>query len=209
MKVILLDQRAVMADCWSAYFSNEPDVSVVCDGLKQYLSQNKVDCIASPANSYGLMDGGFDLAISEYFGWDLQERVQNYIIRNFRGEQPVGTSFIIDTGKDGIKLIHTPTMRVPISVKDPMIVYQCTRTSLITALENNIESIVIPAFCGECGDVSPKVIGRLMYEAYKQIMNPPSTLDWNYANRWSPELQYYLESWRVKEEEAGCENENT
>jgi len=190
-----------MADCWSAYFSNEHDVTIVCEELKDFLSQNKVDCVVSPANSYGLMDGGFDLALSEYFGWELQKRVQDYIIKNYRGEQPVGTSFIIDTGKDDIKLIHTPTMRVPISVKDPMIVYQCTRTSLMTALENNIESLVIPAFCGEYGDVSLKVIGRLMYEAYKQVMNPPSTLDWEYANRWSPELQYYLESWKNREGE--------
>lgn len=201
MKIFLLNRHAYMADCWSAYFSNEHDVTIVCEELKDFLSQNKVDCVVSPANSYGLMDGGFDLALSEYFGWELQKRVQDYIIKNYRGEQPVGTSFIIDTGKDDIKLIHTPTMRVPISVKDPMIVYQCTRTSLMTALENNIESIVIPAFCGEYGDVSLKVIGRLMYEAYKQVMNPPSTLDWEYANRWSPELQYYLESWKNREGE--------
>lgn len=201
MKIFLLNRHAYMADCWSAYFSNEHDVTIVCEELKDFLSQNKVDCVVSPANSYGLMDGGFDLALSEYFGWELQKRVQDYIIKNYRGEQPVGTSFIIDTGKDDIKLIHTPTMRVPISVKDPMIVYQCTRTSLMTALENNIESLVIPAFCGEYGDVSLKVIGRLMYEAYKQVMNPPSTLDWEYANRWSPELQYYLESWKNREGE--------
>ncbi len=170
MKVYLLNNEAMMADCWSAYFSNEPDVTVVCDVLKEFMTQHKVDCVVSPANSYGLMDGGFDLAISGYFGWGLQERVQEYIVKNFKGEQPVATSFIIDTGKDDIKLIHTPTMRRPFAVKDPMIVYQCTRTSLMCALENNVESIVIPAFCGEYGEVSPKVIAKHMYEAYKQIL---------------------------------------
>ena len=196
MKVYLLNNEAMMADCWSAYFSNEPDVTVVCDVLKEFMTQHKVDCVVSPANSYGLMDGGFDLALSEYFGWGLQERVQEYIVKNYRGEQPVGSSFIIDTGKDGVKLIHTPTMRIPFPVKDPMIVYQCTRTSLMCALENNVESIVIPAFCGECGEVSPKVIAKLMYEAYKQIMNPPSHIDWDYAERWFPELQYSMENWK-------------
>ena len=77
-----------------------------------------------------------------------------------------------------------------------MIVYQCMRTTLMTALEHNIESIVIPAFCGECGDVSPKVIGKLMYEAYKQIMNPPDHIDWDYAERWRPELEYAIGSWK-------------
>lgn len=201
MKINLLDSKAMMEDCWNAYFSNETDVTVVCGRLKDFLTENKVDCVVSPANSYGLMDGGFDLAISEYFGWDLQDRVQEYIVKNFRGEQPIGSSFIIDTGKDGIKLIHTPTMRIPFPVKDPMIVYQSMRTSLMVALENDISSIVIPAFCSEFGDVSPKVIGRLMFEAYKQVMNPPSKIDWDYAERWRPELQYSMESWKRKEDD--------
>ena len=101
-------------------------------------------------------------------------------------------------GKD-MKLIHTPTMRIPFPVKDPMIVYQCMRTTLMVALENHIESIVIPAFCGEWGEVSPKVISRLMYEAYKQVMNPPSSIDWDYAEKWRLELQYAMERWKVED----------
>ena len=38
-----------------------------------------------------------------------------------------------------------------------------------------------------------------MFEAYKQIFNPPESIDWDYALRWSPELQYVMESWRVEE----------
>ena len=195
MKIFLLDQKAIMQDSWSAYFYNEPNVSVFCETLDNFLSHTKVDCVVSPGNSYGLMDGGFDQALSEYFGWELQNQVQEYILKKFRGEQPIATSFIIDTDKDKVKLIHTPTMRIPFPVKDPMIVYQCMRTTLMTALESTIDSIVIPAFCGGWGNVSPKVIGRLMYEAYKQVMNPPIHIDWNYAERWSPELQYNNERW--------------
>ncbi len=95
------------------------------------------------------MDGGFDLAISAEFGWGLQNRVQEYIVEHYKGEQPIGSSFIIDIGTNNMKLIHTPTMRIPFAVKDPMIVYQCMRTTLMVALENHIETIVIPAFCGE------------------------------------------------------------
>lgn len=129
MKVYLLSDDAVMEICWRAYFDKEPDVEVICERLDKFLLHTKVDCVVSPADSYGLMDGGVDLALSEYFGWELQDRVQDYILKNFKGEQPVVTSFIIDTGKDDIKLIHTPTMRIPFPVKDPMIVYQCMRTT--------------------------------------------------------------------------------
>ena len=188
-----------MEICWNAYFNEEKDVNVVCDDLYNFLHSHQVECVVSPANSYGLMDGGFNLDISEYFGWDLQARVQKYIIEHFKGEQPVASSFIIDTGTDNMKLIHTPTMRQPFPVKDPMIIYQCMRTSLMVALENNIESIVIPAFCGEFGDVSTKVIARLMYEGYRQVMNPPEAIDWDYAERWRTELQYAMERWKVEE----------
>ncbi len=51
----------------------------------------------------------------------------------------------------------------------------------MTALENNIQSIVIPAFGGGCGLVPPQIICEMMYEAYKQVMNPPDLLDWHYA----------------------------
>lgn len=206
MKIILLDKKAMMVDCWYAYFGNTADVLTVCDDLKHFLDNNKVDGVVSPANSYGIMDGGFDLALSEYFGSELQARVQEYILNNYKGEQPVGTSFIIDTGKDNIKLIHTPTMRVPFPVKDPMIVYQCMRTTLMTALENNIESIVIPAFCGECGDVKHKVIAKLMYEAHNQVFNPPKSIDWEYPYRFYPELEYAMGYWKIKEDDVSGEN---
>src|SRR5688572_6404503 len=53
------------------------------------------DMIVSPANSFGLMDGGFDGALTKKYGRQLQERVQSHIARIFAGEQPVGTAFIL------------------------------------------------------------------------------------------------------------------
>ena len=127
------------------------------------------------------MDGGFDYAISEWFGWNLMEKVQKYILENYKGEQPIGSSFIIDTSINNIRLIHTPTMRFPSEIKDPMIIYTCMRTSLMLAMENGVKNIVIPAFGGGCGNVPPQIICKMMYEAYKQVMNPPKSLDWDYA----------------------------
>ena len=72
-------------------------------------------------------------------------------------------------------------MRIPSTIKDPMIIYHCMRTCLLTALENGIQSIVIPAFGGGCGSVPSQTMAVMMHEAYKQIMNPPSKLGWEYA----------------------------
>lgn len=181
MKVFLLDNKKQTVNIWKLYFAEDADVEPVCDDFKHFMDNTDVECVVSPANSYGLMDGGYDLAISEWFGWDLAGKAQAYILEHYRGEQPVGSSFIIDSGVKGIKLIHTPTMRIPSIIKDPMIIYHCMRTCLLTALENNIQSIVIPAFGGGCGFVPPQTICNMMYEAYKQVMNPPESLDWDYA----------------------------
>lgn len=184
MKIFLLDCNNSIIESWSHYFKDIPNVVIINDDFKDFMDNNDVSCIVSPGNAYGLMDGGYDLAISEWFGWELMRTVQSVILKRYRGEQPVGTSIIVDTGIKDIKLIHTPTMRVPSRIIDASIVYQCMRTCLITAIDNSIQSIVIPAFGGGCGAVPASLIGSLMYNAYAQIMNPPSELNWEYAKHW-------------------------
>ena len=86
--------------------------------------EGRIDAVVSPANAYGLMDGGYDKALTDYFGNDLQLAVQKEIIKRFYGEQPVGTSFSSPIpDHSGMLLIHTPTMRSPSQIKDIMIVY--------------------------------------------------------------------------------------
>src|ERR1051325_1781415 len=57
------------------------------------------DCVATAGNSFGLMDAGMDLAVCRFFGIDLQERIQNRILEEYCGEQPVGTAFIVETNR--------------------------------------------------------------------------------------------------------------
>lgn len=180
MKIYLLERNKVFADALSKVFAKE-DVEVVCDDFARFMSTHEVECIVSPANAFGLMDGGYDLAITEWFGEQLQERVQKYILTHYYGEQPVGTSFIIDAGKNGQKLIHTPTMRVPSKILEPAVVYQSMRTTLMVALENHIESIVIPVFGGLTGQVDALLAAKMMWLGYDQIMRPNTTIDWGVA----------------------------
>jgi O-acetyl-ADP-ribose deacetylase (regulator of RNase III) len=178
MKIYILERNRRKAKVFEEIFEKEM-VEVVCDDFLDFMATTKVDCVVSPANAYGLMDGGYDLAITEWFGDQLQKRVQQYIIDNYCGEQPVGSSFIIDAGKDGQKLIHTPTMRVPSKIVDASIVYQCMRTTLMTAIKNDIKSIVIPVFGGLTGGVADLTAAKLMWLGYKQVMNPNKKIDWN------------------------------
>ena len=187
MKIYLLDISQNMISWWEKYFKNCENVEVVCDEFSRFMnSHNDIQCIVSPANSYGLMDGGYDLAITKYFGDELQQKVQEYIIENLYGEQPVGTSIIVDIN-DRQKLIHTPSMRIPSRIKDPMVVYHCMRTCLMTAINNNVENIVIPAFGGSCGELDFSIIANMMYHAYDQVFNNVKKINWAVARSWTPE----------------------
>ena len=180
MKIYLLERDTRKTEELRKAFAKE-DVEVICDDFLSFMETHKVECIVSPANAYGLMDGGYDGAISEWFGDQLQKRVQQYIIDHYYGEQPVGTSFMIEAGKDGQKLIHTPTMRVPYKILDPAVVYQAMRTTLMVAFENNIKSIVIPIFGGLTGEVAPEIAAKLMWLGYDRIMRPNKAIGWNIA----------------------------
>lgn len=170
-----------MAKAWTAQFDGVENVEVVCSDFGRFMVGTKVDCVVSPANAYGLMDGGYDQAITDWFGERLQMEVRRYILSNFCGEQPVGSSFIINTEKEGVKLIHTPTMRYPERIRDPLVVYTCMRTCLMCAMQNGVKSIVIPAFGALTGCLSPETVAQMMKRAYDQLSDPPSYISWRYA----------------------------
>ncbi len=180
MKIYLIERNIAKFSCLKTYFDQEA-VELVNESFEKFMLNNHVQCVVSPANSFGLMDGGFDLALTDWYGDQLQERVQQYIIDNFYGEQPVGSSFIIETKKNNQFLIHTPTMQTPQLIEDPRVIYQCMRSTLIEARRNNIESILIPMFGGACGGVKPEIVAKMMWLAYKQLKNTPSKIDWDYA----------------------------
>lgn len=183
IKIYLLDRNPEMYGAWSKYFFGLDNVKVLCADFIEFMRQNKVECVVSPANSYGIMDGGYDEAITSWFGDGLQKKVQQYIVDNLYGEQPLCTSIVIDTDVNGIKLIHTPTMRTPSVIKDESIVYHCTRSCLIAALNSGVSSVVVPAFGGLTGRVPRETVAHMMWLAYEQLKSPPQKITWEYAER--------------------------
>ena len=183
MKIYLLDKNEAVVRAWENEFSGCEDVEIINAYLHRFLTTHDVECIVSPANAYGLMDGGYDLAITDFFGPKLPKAVQQKILKEWKGEQVVGTSLWVDIPDTDMKLIHTPTMRVPSIIKDPMVVYHCMRSTLLLAMKKKVKSILIPAFGGACGGLRPHVIASLMRKAYDQVNNPPEELDWCYAER--------------------------
>lgn len=178
MKIYIIEKDYEKFKYLQPYFINEDDVILINESFEKFIKNNKVQCVVSPANSFGIMDGGYDLVLTKWYGKQLQERVQKYIIENYYGEQPIATSFIIEAGKDNQYLIHTPTMRTPERIIDTRIIYQSMRTTLMIAKQHKIESILIPMFGGLTGCVRPQVVAEMMYLGYCQIMKPPKQLSW-------------------------------
>ena len=203
MDIYLLDRNKKITDAWEEAFvplaDYESNLFIVNDTLNDFLTNHpNIDGIVSPANSFGIMDGGYDKAITDYFGKDLMRDVQDFILSKWYGEQPVGTSMTVPICSRRIInhldiecypiLIHTPSMRTPEIITDSRIIYQCMRTTLIEAKKQEVGSIVIPAFGGLTGKVPCDEIAKMMLLAYKQIYNQPKKINWGYAWHIAKEL---------------------
>ncbi|ECP5789991.1 phage tail protein [Salmonella enterica] len=188
MKLILSAPEPAMAAAFECYFQNTDNVEIIPGPFETI---PEFDCMVSAANSFGLMDGGVDAAITTYFGTQLQRRVQKYIIQEYLGEQPVGTAFITETG-DGEHpwLIHAPTMRVPLIIDGTDAVYNATRAALLAIFQHNksvaeykkIKSVVFPAMGAGCGQVPPDSVARQMKLAWDSFINCATEINWQYAS---------------------------
>ncbi len=106
----------------------------------------KCDAIVSPANSFGFMDGGIDLAYSLHFGWDMSKHLQEVIKDRWYGELPVGMAELVPTGNDSIPyLICAPTMRVPLDISDSVNVYMAMNGIMRLLSDHpDIQSVACP-----------------------------------------------------------------
>ncbi len=161
IKLILSAPVPAMAVAFEHSFQNTENVEIIPGPFETI---PEFDCMVSAANSFGLMDGGVDAAITAYFGPQLQERVQQNIIREYLGEQPVGTAFVIETGNSKHPwLVHAPMMRVPLIIDGTDAVYNATRAALLAIFQHNksagedrkITSVALPAMGAGCGQVPP------------------------------------------------------
>src|SRR5579859_5138250 len=87
LKLILVDPIIGLIGAFEEAFKDLPNVEII-HGFFQNVSD--FDCMVSAANSFGLMDGGVDAAIVKFFGSQLMFQVQERILTEYLGEQPIG-----------------------------------------------------------------------------------------------------------------------
>jgi O-acetyl-ADP-ribose deacetylase (regulator of RNase III) len=194
LKLILVDPSAPLCASFKTYFKDLPNVEIV---NARFESLARYDCFVTAGNCFGQMDAGVDAAVVRFFGLPLMERVQEHILAEYLGEQPVGTSFLIETGHpDHPFVAHTPTMRVPMAIDRTDYVYNALWATLLEVRRHNrrpgrrIEVVACPGLGTGYGRVPPVEAARQMALAYKHYLRPPERLDWQVASLRHKDIRY-------------------
>ena len=172
--VSLVDRWSPLVDAWSETFAERAGV-IVREGD---FFANDADALVSPANSFGIMDGGLDLAIRSEMGTDVQRRVQAVILERYHGEMPVGVAEIVETGHARWPfLVVAPTMRVPEPVSNTLNAYLAFRATLVAIRSFNKESlrigsVVVPGLATGIGGMEPRRCAAQMRVAFDQVLGP-------------------------------------
>ncbi|MGO9484939.1 MAG: macro domain-containing protein [Rhodomicrobium sp.] len=186
LKLVLVDPVSEVCNAWKEHFEGLPSVKIVRGGFEKLPA---FDCMVSAANSFGLMDGGVDLAIIQFFGFELMDRVQERVLADYLGEQPVGTCFIVETGHAKHPfLAHTPTMRIPMPITRTDNVYRAMWAMLLAVRQHNLNSngkpiktVACPGLGTATGRVPAREAARQMAAAYRHFLQPPARISWPYA----------------------------
>lgn len=190
----LIHPESDMCDAFRDRFDGLPHVSVIQSRFEDLPPH---DCFVTAANAFGIMNAGIDAAVIRIHGETLMKRIQNRILDEFLGEQPIGTSFIEPTGNPEYPYIaHSPTMRVPGSIQGTDKVYTATWASLIAVyrhkatIKDDIQTVVFPAMGAGFGSVPCSEVARQMAAAYRHYLNPPHRMDWDMVARRQKAIHY-------------------
>lgn len=192
-RISLIDSQPLLTQTWRTAFTVFPEIEVL---VGDYFQQSS-DALVSPANSFGIMDGGLDLAIRDTLGYGVQAKLQEVIVARHHGELPVGCAEIIATGHDRWKyLIAAPTMRIPESVAFTINAYLAFRAVLV-AIENfnraagrrTIDSLVCSGLGTGVGGMSAEKCARQMLLAYKSVLGPAVIGRFDSIHRFHAELK--------------------
>jgi len=184
--IYLIDSNSSLVGEWVSEFREYPPVIP----LDEDYFCKPADCIVSPANSFGYMDGGLDRAILYELGDHIQTLVQNSIEEKFHGELPVGSSLIIETNSSKWPhLACAPTMRVPSDVSGTLNAYLAFKAILSEivfinkATPNTIKSLVCCGLATGIGGLNVSLCAKQMKYAYELMLQEPRTLNPNEVYR--------------------------
>ena len=182
MEIILTSMDAMLAEAWEYYCEDLQGVSFYRGSILEV----ECDAVVSPANSFGFMDGGIDMAYSLHFGWDVQERLQTIIREKYHGELLVGQAEIVSTENEAIPyLIAAPTMRVPMVLSAESVnPYLAARAVLLLvkysafeqgplqgqSIGQTVRRVAFPGLGTGVGQIDPKICAIQVRQAIEEVV---------------------------------------
>ncbi len=167
MKLFLVDIYEPLIIEWERAFNKFSDVRVVHENILKIAE----DTIVSPANGYGAMDGGIDLAYRDFFGVQIEETVRKEIASAYNTHQPVGKALLVHTGHKRIpRMISAPTMVVPQPIPASNCYHAKTAILNLAAQYSEIETVYCPGLGTGIGGVDPAESANAMARAYEDFI---------------------------------------
>jgi O-acetyl-ADP-ribose deacetylase (regulator of RNase III) len=176
-RIVLTDHWEPLVRAWAEAFAPFEHIEV---RQGDFFAED-ADALVSPANSFGIMDGGLDAAIRAQLGGLVEAAVQRRIIEEHHGELPVGAAEVLPTGHSRWPfLVVAPTMRVPESVAQTLNPYLSFRAALLAITRHNrasaerrIRSVVVPGLGTGIGAMDARRCAAQMRIAFDHVAKPP------------------------------------
>jgi len=176
-RIHLVDRDAALVRAWRESLADQGAFVVE---RRDYFDV-RADAMVSPANSFGVMDGGIDKSIHETLGSAVQARVFERIREHHHGELHVGVAEIVDTDDERWPmLVVAPTMRVPEDVSRTVNAYVAFRAILLAVRRHNasgrraIRTLLCPGLGTGVGGMPARRCATQMRLAYLQVTSPPA-----------------------------------
>ncbi len=167
LEIVLCDVQPELVRAWRHAFAAYPRVEVRLGDLTEI----DADAYVSPANSFGVMDGGIDAALSERFP-GIEARVKEALVP-FGRRLPVGYAILVETEDDLVPfLVCAPTMEIPSYVGHTRNAFEAMFALLLAVQRYNAENagviaiLAIPGLCTGVGGMECQVAAEQMAQAY-------------------------------------------
>lgn len=201
--LIFCDTKEACLSALRSAFSDVPNVSFVSQPIQDLQNLPRPAAFCSAGNSFGMMDGGVDLAIREMLsapGDSMQRRCRAAIHEKYLGEQPVGTCMLLPAPVTDVFdwLAYAPTMTVPEDCSGTRNPYLAFRGMLTAICQHNasapdpIRSVVTTSLCTGYGRVSGENAAAQMRLAYAAIFEPQPVMGWPEIQSLQEELHVYI-----------------
>lgn len=194
MKIILTAREAELEKAWKQHCGELENITVHQGSIFEV----NCDAVVSPSNSFGFMDGGIDALYTQRFGWQVQDRLRERILRQHHGELLLGNAEIVETGDASIPfLIAAPTMRVPMVLpKETINPYLAARAAFLLVLHGQfpgnskfagskvsevVKTVAFPGLGTGVGKVGFDTCARQMRAAIEDVLHEKFSMPRSWA----------------------------